>query len=145
MRRPSSSISLPCREHQRIAECIAPVFNHRVVRHIHLVARINIPLARNTLARQLQPLGSLGLTWCCWSRSESIGQYAQGKRERLCAKTAGAFIRNDDVEISQHEGEGGRHAAKTEYQNSSKFRVISIFQKRILINQLHKKDRIRFL
>ena len=28
---------------------------------------------------------------------------------------------------------------KTEYQNSSKFRVISIFQKRILINQLHKK------
>lgn len=70
------------------------------------------PPARNTLARQLQPLGSLGLTWCCWSRSESIGQYAQGKRERLCAKTAGAFIRNDDVEISQHEGEGGRHAAK---------------------------------
>lgn len=36
-------------------------------------------------------------------------------------KTAGAFIRNDDVEISQHEGKADVMLQKTEYQNSSKF------------------------
>lgn len=48
------------------------------------------------------------------SRDQKFGRPAvrEGKRKGFCAETAGAYIRDDDSEISQYEGERVRNAVK---------------------------------
>ncbi|PXZ92681.1 hypothetical protein DMW62_04130 [Serratia marcescens] len=57
-------------------------------------------------------MGSLGLTWRCWSRSESIGQYAKARGKDFAQKLLGHSSETMTLKYLNTRGEGGRHAAK---------------------------------